>query len=287
MLLCQFFEQYMGNMYFINFNRISSKIKLMKISAQPSIKLPIKTLMLLKSLFQEKLIEQHAITTALSDVDSLLSTLDTLIAKKCLIKQGAMQELLTEKKHLPDFSGEWEKASIYELEKKGLIQLSRGKVISKTDIENTPGDYPIYSSSVKNSGLFGKYGDYMFDEELITWSVDGGGDFFYRHKHKYSVTNVSGYMRVDTAKINYRFFAYELEFLHNRLLFDYQIKAHPSVIRRVYIVSIPNIDEQIAIANILSDMDSEIAALKTRRDKTHLLKQGMMQELLTGRIRLI
>ncbi len=231
--------------------------------------------------------EQHAIAAALSDVDALLNSLDALIAKKRLIKQGAMQELLTGKKRLSGFSGEWEKASIAELEKKGWLKLSRGEVISKKDIDNIPGDYPIYSSSIKNSGLFGKYGKFMFDEELITWSVDGGGNFFYRHKHKFSVTNVSGFMRVDTSIFSYRFLAYELEALHSRLVFDYQTKAHPSVIRKAYDVLVPSLKEQTAIAEILSDMDAEISALEQKREKTRLLKQGMMQELLTGRIRLV
>ena len=231
--------------------------------------------------------EQRAIAAALSDVDALITALDRLIAKKRAIKQGVMQQLLTGKTRLPGFSGEWESASIEQLEKNGTLKLSRGKVISNKDIKKNPGDYPIYSSSVKNSGLFGRYGDYMFNEELITWSVDGGGDFFYRHKHKFSVTNVSGFMRVDTSKIDYRFLAAELEVLHGRLVFDYQMKAHPSVIRKAYVLAIPSLLEQQAIATVLSDMDAEIAALEARRDKTRALKQGMMQELLTGRIRLV
>jgi len=231
--------------------------------------------------------EQQAIAAVLSDVDALISALDKLIAKKRDIKKAAMQQLLTGKKRLPGFSGEWNRASIEHLENIGLLRLSRGKVISKEDFKNNPGDYPVYSSSVKNNGLFGRYGDYMFDEELITWSVDGGGDFFYRHKHRFSVTNVSGFMRVDTSRIDYRFLAAELQILHGRLAFDYQIKAHPSVIRKAYAPSIPSLLEQRAIAAVLSDMDAEIAALERRRDKTRALKQGMMQELLTGRIRLI
>jgi len=76
----------------------------------------------------------------------------------------------------------------------------------------------------------------MFDEELITWSVDGGGNFFYRPKHRFSVTNVCGYMRVDTTKINYAFLAVQLQLLHGRLFFDYTLKAHPSIIRKAYAV---------------------------------------------------
>ena len=167
------------------------------------------------------------------------------------------------------------------------MKLSRGKVISKKDIEKIPGEFPIYSSSVHNDGLFGRYGDFMFDEELITWSVDGGGHFFHRRKHQFSVTNVCGFMRVDTSHINYRFFAAYLQLMHSRKSFDYQSKSHPSVVRKEYEVRIPPLSEQITIADLLGEMDAELDALEKRRAKTSALKQGMMQELLTGRTRLV
>jgi type I restriction enzyme S subunit len=231
--------------------------------------------------------EQRAIATALSDVDALLAALDRLIAKKRDLKQAAMQQLLTGQTRLPGFTGEWEENTIADLEKRKLVNLSRGQVISKKDIDHKPGDFPIYSSSIHNDGLFGRYGDFMFDEELITWSVDGGGNFFHRRKHKFSVTNVCGFMRVDTSRIDYRFFAAELQLLHSRKSFDYQSKAHPSVVRNEYEVQLPPLPEQTAIASVLSDMDAALTALEQRRHKTRALKQAMMQELLTGRTRLI
>jgi type I restriction enzyme S subunit len=232
-------------------------------------------------------LEQTVIAGTLSDVDALLSALDQLIAKKRDLKQAAMQRLLTGQTRLPGFHGGWAVKTVAELEKLKLVKLSRGQVISKKNIEKTPGDFPIYSSSVHNNGLFGCYGEFMFDEELITWSVDGGGNFFHRPKHKFSVTNVCGFMRVDTSRISYRFFAAELQLLHSRKSFDYQSKSHPSVVRKEYEVQLPPLPEQTAIAEVLSDMDAELAALEQRRAKTRALKQGMMQELLTGRTRLI
>jgi type I restriction enzyme S subunit len=240
----------------------------------------------LKTVFP-KLNEQCAIATALSDVDALIAALDKLIAKKRAIKTATMQQLLTGRKRLPGFSGEWEVKSIGKLERDKYIKLYRGDVISKLDIENCPGNYPIYSSSVLNEGLFGNYGEFMFDEELITWSIDGGGHFFYRPKHRFSVTNVCGYMRADTTRVSYKYLMYALQLLHSEKTFDYQTKAHPSVVRKEYEVALPLLPEQTAIAQILSDMDAEIAALEERRAKTRAIKQGMMQELLTGRTRLI
>jgi type I restriction enzyme S subunit len=231
--------------------------------------------------------EQEAIADALINVDALIESLEHLLVKKRRLKLGGMQELLTGKKRLPGFSGEWEIQSIERLEKAKLVKLSRGKVISKRDIERVPGDCPIYSSSVTNDGLFGYYGEFMFDEEMITWSIDGGGHFFYRPKHRFSVTNVCGFMRVDSSQISYRFLAAQLHLLHSRKSFDYLIKAHPSVIRKAYDVPLPHLDEQVAIAAVLADMDAEITALEANLTKARQLKQGMTQELLTGRTRLI
>lgn len=173
-----------------------------------------------------------------------------------------------------------------ELEHAGKIRLYRGKVISKKDISANPGPYPIYSSSVKNNGLFGRYGFYMLDEELITWSVDGGGNFFYRQKHKFSVTNVCGYLRVTSDDLNTRYLAYLLQDLHSRLHFDYTLKAHPSVIRGAYRFEVPDISEQVAVASALGDADELISSLERLIAKKQAIKQGMMQQLLTGRTRL-
>lgn len=230
--------------------------------------------------------EQHGIAVALQDADDLVATLECLIAKKQAIKQGMMQQLLTGRTRLPGFSEPWRTETLGDLENMGKLKLFRGKVISKLDIAASPGAYPIYSSSVHNHGLFGTYGRYMFDEELITWSVDGGGHFFYRPRHKFSVTNVCGYMRVLSNSISVPFLAYQLQALHSQLHFDYTLKAHPSVIRGAYHVRLPAIGEQQAIATALGDIDTEIGALKTRLLKACAIKAGMMQQLLTGRTRL-
>ena len=173
-----------------------------------------------------------------------------------------------------------------ELEESKVVKMGRGNVISKKDFENIPGGYPIYSSSVKNHGLFGKYGKFMFDQELITWSVDGGGDFFYRHKHKFSVTNVCGYMMVDNKKVNYYFLAAQLQQLHTKLVFDYQFKAHPSVIRKIYKVKLPPLAKQQHIANTLKTAQDEIDLLKQLAEQYRIQKHGLMQKLLTGKQRI-
>lgn len=164
---------------------------------------------------------------------------------------------------------------------RGNIKLGRGNIISSIDIARNPGDYPIYSSSAKGTGEFGRYGDYMFDEELITWSVDGGGRFFFRPKHKFSVTNVSGFMRIDPDIWDRRFVYCSLDFQHQRITFDYQTKAHPSVIRHLYRLTEFPKPEQSKIAEVISKVDQAIEQTESLIAKQQRIKTGLMQDLLT------
>ena len=145
--------------------------------------------------------------------------------------------------------------SLREIESRDIVKLGRGKVISKTDLAANPGDYPVYSSSGANTGEFGRYGHYMFDDERITWSVDGGGRFFYRHPHRFSVTNVSGWMTIDPAVLRVKYLYYVLTVQWEMQKFDYTRKAHPSVIRDVYQVAIPALDEQDKVIAQLGAFD--------------------------------
>ncbi|SFE02393.1 restriction endonuclease subunit S [Nitrosomonas sp. Nm166] len=173
----------------------------------------------------------------------------------------------------------WEEHSLEALEEFGWLELGRGNVISAQDMNECLGPYPVYSSSIKNSGHMGSYGRFMFDEELISWSIDGGGDFFYRPKHKFSVTNVSGYMRLKADRLMYRFTAGQLQHLHRALTFDYQLKAHPSVIRKLYRLGVPTTAEQQKIADCLSSIDELITLEAQKLDTLKAHKQGLMQQL--------
>ena len=168
-----------------------------------------------------------------------------------------------------------------ELMTAGEIYLGRGDVISKDDIANHPGPYPIYSSSAQNNGLFGAYGKFMFDEELISWSVDGGGYFFYRPKHKYSVTNVCGYMRIRPESWHPKFVFYSLVNQHRFLTFDYTSKAHPSVIKKQYHLPTIDVDRQRKIAAILSTIDTAIEQTEALIEKCQHIKTGLMHDLFT------
>ena len=159
--------------------------------------------------------------------------------------------------------------SLDELVESGLVQLTRGKVISKRDIAACPGNYPIYSSAKDNDGKFGEYGQFLFDEELITWSVDGGGRLFHRPKHKFSVTNVGGILRIrDRSVLDYRYLYYVLSFRHSEISFDWVRKAHPSVIKKLYQnIPVPPLPEQLRIVGILDEAFEGIATAKANGEK--------------------
>ncbi len=156
---------------------------------------------------------------------------------------------------------EWKKLG--EVEDSGILTLGRGQVISKIDMNDCPGDFPVYSSSSQNNGEIGRYGKYMFDDERITWSIDGGGKLFYRNGLKYSVTNVCGWLKVnDGNKLNTKFLYYLLFEEWTNIIFDYNHKAHPSVIRNEYQIPIIPLEEQTRIVGILDTFTFAIDNLK-------------------------
>ena len=174
---------------------------------------------------------------------------------------------------------DWHTTRLDSFTDSGAITLGRGDVISKDDINAFPGPYPIYSSSAHNNGKFGEYNKYMFDEELVTWSVDGGGSLFYRPKHKYSVTNVCGYIRIKDERLDAKFIYYCLMHQHRYLTFDYTSKAHPSVIKKLYwLPEIPYV-KQKKIASILQTIDQTIDQTKALIEKFQKIKAGLMRDL--------
>lgn len=167
------------------------------------------------------------------------------------------------------------------LEDRGDITLGRGNVISKTEIRDNPGTFPVYSSSSQNCGKIGEYGKYMFDDERITWSIDGGGILFYRNHHKYSVTNVGGWIKVNTDSLSTRFLYFCLYQQWTDKVFDYTHKAHPSVIRNEYVVPIVPLSVQQEIVRILDSFTSLITNLETELASRQKQYEYYRNELLT------
>ena len=176
---------------------------------------------------------------------------------------------------------EWKKLG--EAEDIGLLTLGRGQVISKKDMNDCPGNYPVYSSSSQGNGEIGRYGRYMFDDERITWSIDGGGRLFYRNNQKYSVTNVCGWLKVNKPEVlNTRFLYFSLYNQWSNISFNYNHKAHPSVIRNEYFVPLPSLLEQQRIVSILDTFTSSIANLKQQieeRRKQYEYERDLLLDL--------
>lgn len=226
--------------------------------------------------------EQSAIATALSDVDALLAAQDALIAKKRAIKQGAMQELLTGKRRLPGFSGEWEETSFASVTR----QHSGNSTLIKGKLSSVPlaGSFPAYSASGQDVWC-----DHFEHEgnALIVSAVGSRCGKTFLACGKWSAIANTHVVWPDESLVDPRFINC---YLNNE---DFWVKGgtgQPFVLVKLSLMrtfSRPKLEEQRAIMTVISDMGSELTALKTQRAKTAQLKQGMMQELLTGRIRLV
>lgn len=232
----------------------------------------------------KEILEQKKIASALTSTDNLLLSLEKLIEKKRLIKQGAMQDLLTGKKRLPGFTGEW-----VERQVKDIGSIGRGRVISQKEIERSyQHKYPVYSSQTQNNGIMGYIDTYDFEGEYITWTTDGvnAGTVFYRNG-LFNCTNVCGTIKLH--KDNHLFVSMRLGLETNNYVSTNL--ANPKLMNNVMkqiVIDLPEtVEEQKAIASVLSSMDKEIESLEGKKAKYEQIKQGMMQQLLTGKIRLI
>ena len=226
--------------------------------------------------------EQRAIAAALSDVDTLLTKLDQLITKKHNLKQATMQQLLTGKKRLPGFSGEWEVKRLGD-----IAHIKTGSRNNENKVED--GQYPFFV----RSEVVERINSYSHDCEAILVPGEGRiGDIFHYingrfdvHQRVYAITQLK-------SDISARFIHFYLSSNFGSWAMQNTVKATVDSLRLPTFLTFemrlpPTLLEQTAISAVLSDMDAEIAALEQRREKIQLLKQGMMQELLTGRTRLI
>ena len=200
------------------------------------------------------LVDQRRIADLLWSIEQHLLAIDAQL-------ESAVGAVTSLRNRLMERESAGAACSLRELEERGVVELGRGKVISQKTMKASPGPYPVYSSSQQNDGCIGTYASYDFDEALITWSIDGGGKPFFRAKHKFSVTNVGGFMRiVDPSQMNYEFLFEVVDWQWDRCRFDWQDKAHPSVIRDKYNhfpdIALPQqqaIARQIASVRIVGD----------------------------------
>lgn len=243
--------------------------------------------------------EQEAIAGALSDADALIESLEQLLAKKRQLKQGAMQELLTGKKRLPGFGGEWVVKRLGELAK-----IQRGASPRPIDSpiwfdENSSVGW-VRISDVTSSGMYlhettqrlsplGIQNSRPVSRGSLIMSICAtvGRPII----TEIDVCIHDGFVVFDNLRANKHFLYYALKFIegdwsrHGQT--GSQMNLNTGLINRTEVPVPPTTEEQTAVATILSDMDAEIAALEEKLAKARAIKQGMMQELLTGRIRLV
>ena len=246
--------------------------------------------------------EQKAIAEALSDADALIESLEQFLTKKRQIKKGAMQELLTGKKRLPGFSGEWEMKRLGELGgflkgggvsrdesvtgslacvrygelytrhddciKRFYSWISREVAATATRLEQ--GDI-LFAGSGETKGEIGKCAAFVDDIEAYA-----GGDIVILRSKKADPLFLGYYL--NTGPINKQ--------KASKGQGDAVVHISAAALADIQCV-VPCVSEQTAVASTLSDMDTEIAALESKLVKARQIKQGMMQELLTGRIRLV
>lgn len=254
--------------------------------------------------------EQRAIAEALSDVDALLGAADALIAKKRAIKQAAMQQLLTGKTRLPGFSGAWETKRLGRhvtflrhgthsradlTTDEPVRNLHYGDIHTSTEVFLNARETSMPRLAIhRAAGL-----DRLEDGDLVL--VDASEDLNGVGK-SVELTGTAGIdlvaglhtiaARFDKSVLADGFKGY-LQFCpaFRQQLARLAAGTKVYATNRAHIASVemalPHTDEQTAIATVLSDMDAEIGALEARRDKTRAIKQGMMQQLLTGRVRLV
>jgi len=243
--------------------------------------------------------EQCAISQCLSDVDTLIDALDKLIAKKRNIKHGAMQVLLTRKTRLPGFNGEWTTkrlgdvaamssggtppskvkeyyggnikwASIADMTGSGKY-LSRTEVnLSNAGLNNSAA--VLYKAPIILYAMYASLGEVSICQEEVSSSQ--------------AILGIAPNEQIDLEFLYYLLVAYKptVKSLGQQ---GTQSNLNKGMVQR-FEFSVPsNKNEQRAIASVLADMDAEIDALVAQKEKTALIKTGMMQELLTGRTRLL
>ena len=230
--------------------------------------------------------EQRRIGGFFDRLDSLITLHQRKYDKLVILKKSMLEKMFPKDgESVPEirfagFTDPWEQRKLGELEKDATLYMGRGRVISAKDMSNTPGTFPVYSSSALDDGRMGAYGKYMFNQELITWSIDGGGAVFYRRKHRFSVTNVSGYIAVNPEKISCKFLAYAMSLAHSRIKFDYTVKAHPSVIRSLYTMGIPiSLQEQQVIGSFFSRLDELITLHQRKLELLRNIKKSLLDKM--------
>jgi type I restriction enzyme S subunit len=236
--------------------------------------------------------EQRAIAAALGDVDALIGGLDKLIAKKRDLKQAAMQQLLTGKQRLPGFTGEWGVKRLGE-----ICEITMGRTPSRLNQAYWGHGYKWLSIADLQTKVVSDSKEEITELAASMMTIIPKGTLLMSFKLSLGRLCFAGCdLFTNEAICSFNKLQANAEFLYYVLgRTDFSLYGKQAVkgytlnkeSLKIIEVTLPSVPEQTAIATVLSDMDAEIAALEARHDKIRQLKQGMMQELLTGKTRLI
>jgi len=248
-----------------------------------------------------EIVEQSSIATALCDVDALIAGLERLIAKKRDLKQAAMQQLLTGQTRLPGFSGEWARNDLKNLVS---IPITDGPHLTPTfyetgvpflSVNNLANNHIDWSDlrfiSKADDEIFSRKCKPRKGDVLLGKAASVGKVAIVEDDYDLNIWSPIALIR-SNAQVDAKFLYYQL--LSADCITQVMLLTNSSSqgnigmgdIEKIQI-SCPDLEEQTAIAKGLSDMDAELTVLESRITKTRDLKQGMMQELLTGRTRLV
>lgn len=240
--------------------------------------------------------EQQAIARVLSDVDGLIESLDRLINKKKMIKKGAMQQLLTGRQRLPGFTGKWVRKKLGE-----IADFKNGKTLEKYITKNGK-YYLITLDSLDIEGKLKKEhlrtnfnGNFLSRGDLVMILSDvAHGNFLgltdvIPEDNKYLINQrVAALKNVKDVLPFYlsKYINIKQNYFKTMGQGSSQQNLNKKDVLNFEVFYPPTLEEQQAIAQILSDMDAEIEALEKKKEKYEMLKKGLMEQLLTGKIRL-
>ncbi|MEJ5223713.1 MAG: restriction endonuclease subunit S [Anaerolineales bacterium] len=253
----------------------------MTIGAQP--KLAIARIQEFPVVVPPTIEEQQAIAAALGDVDSLLAALDRLIAKKRAVKAAVMRDLLTGRVRLPGFEGEWDESTLGNV----CEHIYKGEQVNRNTL-SPDGSYPVWNGGIEPSGFTEKW-----NTDAFTITISEGGNscgFVNFVKQKFWLGGHCYALRPKFSIISKEFLFFALKFRESEIMSLRVGSGLPNIQHsriRALVITFPPLPEQTAIAVALSDLDAELDALERERAKWQAVKQGMMDDLLTGRVRLV
>lgn len=238
-----------------------------------------------KTIFLPPLNEQSAIANILSALDRYLYALDALILKKESVKKALSFELLSQRKRLKGFNQAWQRVRLGD-----IFFITAGGDLSKPHYSNTKQsdfNYPIYSNAIEKKGLCGYSSFFIIKNKSITITARGTIGVAFFREYPYVPIGRLLVLQPKISNIDCRFYA---EYINSKVKFNTEQTTIPQLtIPKVALceIPLPPLNEQIAIANILSALDNEITSLKNKKRQFDNIKKALNHDLMSAKIRVL